>query len=492
MEETFEKRMADALRNVDSLKTADCLDSTVIGLYAENELSQEQRSKVEDHLQSCLYCVKQLNDMKELLHYHGQWTPISDELFDRLNALCSNPEKATEKPGAIASLMQTTKTALTFPIRQWKYPAVSFASAFVAILIVIFVMRSENPALVIPQVDAKSFVDIKAVSDDGKVLNETQGVILDSHGLIASNLYRLVGASILQIALRDGRTYQTRNIWKDDDKNLAVMRIDDVVLKPIPTADVRQIRIGESVFIVANPAVRTGFKESLVSDFKQVPGRRKAGSIQYIQLASLSKSVTQGALIDRQGRLIGFLVTEEKNINLAAPITDAERLPKEGRAIPLSELKNSNFSVDALNFYLKGILARDAQRWDEAIAFFKKALELNPNLEGTHIELGYLYYKRRLYDLEAREYEAALRINPDNSDALSSLGTNLETRGLYAEAIEKYERALALDPEDAETMYELGVAYLMQGRKDKALEVSSRLRRLDPGYGEVLYRLSKK
>ena len=142
------------------------------------------------------------------------------------------------------------------------------------------------------------------------------------------------------------------------------------------------------------PGGKKTFKESLISDFKQVPGRRKGGSIQYIQLATLTTNAARGAIVDGQGKLIGFLVAQEKRISLAAPIAGAERLAKEGRAVPLSELKGVKFSAEALNLYLRGILARDEQRWDEAIDLLKKAVELNPHLEGARLELAYAYYRK--------------------------------------------------------------------------------------------------
>ncbi len=492
MNTPFEEKMENLLQDIDNMKTLACVDINTIGLYAENKLSNEEKQKAETHLQSCLYCLKQLNDMEEMLYFRQHKTSISPELIKKLNELCLKQEETTQTSGFLELFIGKIKDFFAFPFRQWRYSAVGLASACITSLFILFFLRTETHNVLVPHIDSNSFVNIRALSDSGKVLNEAQGVIFNSKGLVASNLYQLAGASSIQVILRDGRIYQTRNIWKDEDKNLAVMKINNESLPSIPIADIKQVNIGQSVFVVTNPAMaKEGFKESFVSDFKQMPGRRKESTLQYIQLATFTTNTTKGALIDGQGKLVGLLITEEKNINLAAPITDAERIVKEGKAIPVSELKRGKFSADALNFYMKGILARDAERWDEAMEFYKKALKLNPNLVGAHIELGYVYYIKRLYDLEAREYEGVLKINPQNKDALYSLGTNLETRGLFKEAIEKYEKAIALDPEDAETIFELGLAYLAQGQKEKAMALYPKLKAIDPGYGEVLRRLSQ-
>jgi superkiller protein 3 len=344
----------------------------------------------------------------------------------------------------------------------------------------------------IPHVNANSFVKVRALDDGGTVVNEVQGVVVGPRGLVASNLSQLIGASAIQITSRDGRTYRTTRVWRDEEKNLAVMKIDNELLPAIPTADISEISIGQAVFLVADGVWgRKDFKESLISDFKQAPGRRKGGSIQYIQLATFAANAGRGAVVDRQGKLIGFLITQEKRISLAAPVADAERLATESRAVALTELKDVKFSAEALNLYLKGILARDGQRWEEATDLLEKATALNPNLEGPHIELAYAYYKKRLYDLEAREYEEVLKINPENADALFGLASNLETRGEYEGAIKMYEKAVALDKEDADSYYQLGLAYLAQGNKGKAMDAYARLKMLDRGYAEMLRRLSK-
>lgn len=492
MKTPIETRVKDALREIDNLKTPACLDTISIGLYAENKLSGEERQKAEEHLQACLYCLKRLNDMKELLYYRKYPARLSPQLVGRLRTICPVLETKREKDAVAEPFIRMLKDFFTFPVRQWRYSTVSLATACIAILVSLFVLRPQTPVEVAPQIDANSFVNIRALSSTGKVVGEAQGVVVNSKGLIASNLYPLAGASALQITLKDGRTYQTKNVWRDGDKDLAVMKIENESLPSIPMAEIDRISIGQTVFVVTDPArANSGFKESLVSDFKQISSRHGTGSVQYIQLATLTANTTRGALVDGQGKLVGLLITEEKNINLAAPIGDAERLVREGKAIPLSELKDAKFSAEALNLYLKGILARDAQRWDEAIELFKKALNLNPNLEGAHLELGYLYYKKGLYPLETQEYEDALKINPENTDALFSLATNLETRGLYEQAVEEYEKAAALDPEDAETYYELGLAYLAQGKKDRAMAIYPKLKVLDPGYAEMLRRLGK-
>ncbi|MCL2760382.1 MAG: tetratricopeptide repeat protein [Desulfuromonadales bacterium] len=487
MDRIVEEKIKDALKQIDSLKTPDCLNVATIGRFAEKKLEETEMIKAEAHLHTCLYCLKQLNDMTELLYYQKNIEPLSPRLAERLRNLQPgrNKQENNNKPTFLQKLKEF------FSSRQWQLSTFATAGICVALLATLIVTRhTDNKET--PILNTNAFVKVSALNSDGNILREEQGVVVGADGLIASNLLPLAGASKLQITLKDGKTYQTAHIWKDEDKNLAVMKIDTNNLPAIPTVDIRDISVGQRIFAVADPAkTRKGFQEAMVSDFKEIPGQRKGSEIQYIQIASQTATTARGALIDDHGRLLGFLITEEKHINLATPASNVAQLVKEGKAIPLSDLKNVTFSADALNAYMKGILASDGHRWNEAISYYKKAIKLNPRLEGAYEELGYAFYEKQDFEQEANAYKAGLKINPNNTDLLFNLAENLESRGQYDEAILMYEKALAIDPDDKELLFQLGVSYLAQGNKAKAMNLYDRLKVLDKGNAELLRRLAK-
>jgi S1-C subfamily serine protease len=485
-----EEKIRDALSRIDDFRTSDCLDPATLGRFAEKSLGVQEMAEAETHLHVCLYCLKQLNDMAEMLYYQKQKAPLSRRLVERLNEL--KPGRECQKEKSATTIMENLKAFFTFSPRQWQLSTLTLASAWMIFLVGLFVMRHAGDLAGIPTLNSNAFVKVRALDNAGGILREEQGVVIGANGLVASNLLPLAGASRLQITLKDGRTFQTAKIWKDEDKNLAVMKIDSGDLPAIPTADIEQISVGQRIFAVADPSKPgKGFQEAIVSDFKEMPGRRKEGAIQYLQIATQTATITRGALVDDQGRLLGFLITEEKHINIASPAADITRMVKEGRAIPLSDLKNITFSAEALNAYMKGILARDARRWDEAEKQFRKAVRLNPRLTGSRLELGEIYYRKHLFDKEAEEYEEVLKIEPENVEALYDLAWNLESHGRYREAAVMYEKALALEPEDTDTLYQLGLSYLTLNEKEKAMAIYSRLNKLEPGKAEMLRRLSR-
>ena len=66
---TLEAGVRATVSEIDTLRTPECLDSVSVGLFAGGRLTGKEKQKAEEHLLSCLYCLKHLNDMKEMLHY---------------------------------------------------------------------------------------------------------------------------------------------------------------------------------------------------------------------------------------------------------------------------------------------------------------------------------------------------------------------------------------------------------------------------------------
>ncbi len=122
-------------------------------------------------------------------------------------------------------------------------------------------------------------------------------------------------------------------------------------------------------------------------------------------------------------------------------------------------------------------------RLDEAIAEFREALRLKPDLAEAHYNLG-----NALYALPDRlneavyEYQAAVRLAPEIADAHNNLGNALsKIPGRLNEAIAEYEAALRLQPENAQTHSNLGAAWLRTpGGLNDAIAQDEEALRLEP------------
>jgi serine/threonine protein kinase/Tfp pilus assembly protein PilF len=73
---------------------------------------------------------------------------------------------------------------------------------------------------------------------------------------------------------------------------------------------------------------------------------------------------------------------------------------------------------------------------EQAVQSYKRAIELNPNLDEAHHQLGFVYLHIGLLDKGWQEIQKALAINPGNSLARYRLGVIDMCRGKYEEAFE--------------------------------------------------------
>jgi tetratricopeptide (TPR) repeat protein len=120
--------------------------------------------------------------------------------------------------------------------------------------------------------------------------------------------------------------------------------------------------------------------------------------------------------------------------------------------------------------FARGIaLEEDPAGQQEAIANYKRVLELDPQHAAAHINLGTLYYNRQDYNLAERHYRAAVEVDPRYALGYFDLGNVLDETGRVEEAIKSYRSALSLAPTYADAHYNLALAYEKSRESRKAL-----------------------
>jgi Flp pilus assembly protein TadD len=125
----------------------------------------------------------------------------------------------------------------------------------------------------------------------------------------------------------------------------------------------------------------------------------------------------------------------------------------------------------------------ELDRYDEAIAAHKKALDLNPNFHQAWVNLGIVYRIISDFDQAENSYKQALRINPNYPELHASLGVLYIVRDEPDKAIASLQKALTLHPQLAVAHGNIALAYAMIGQFDKA---ESSLRQAAAlGYKEV-------
>lgn len=120
-------------------------------------------------------------------------------------------------------------------------------------------------------------------------------------------------------------------------------------------------------------------------------------------------------------------------------------------------------------YFARAIAYERTDRWDEAEADFRTALELNPKQPQVLNYLGYSYVEMgENLDEALTMIEEAVAARPDSGYITDSLGWAYYRLGRFQEAVEPMEKAVSLVPVDPVINDHLGDVYWAVGRKLEA------------------------
>ena len=125
------------------------------------------------------------------------------------------------------------------------------------------------------------------------------------------------------------------------------------------------------------------------------------------------------------------------------------------------------------------------EQMDEAIVFLRKALAIQPDCAEAHDNLGTVFLKEEQVDEAIIEFQKALTIQPNNVEARNNLGTALVQKGQMDEAIIQFQKALAIQPDHADARYNLGNAFVREGKVDEAIIEFQKVLEIQPDYVEA-------
>jgi len=107
--------------------------------------------------------------------------------------------------------------------------------------------------------------------------------------------------------------------------------------------------------------------------------------------------------------------------------------------------KNAKPRIELGNLYF------DAERYDDAIAWYEQAVALQPNDENLSTDLGVCYYYTNQPDKALVRLDASLKINPKHVKTLLNLGiVRAFGKQDLPGATKAWEQVIALDPNGAE------------------------------------------
>ena len=148
-------------------------------------------------------------------------------------------------------------------------------------------------------------------------------------------------------------------------------------------------------------------------------------------------------------------------------------------------------TMDAEPYFHRGNARAEKGRYDQAIAYYTKAIEINPRFFEAYFFRGKTWVERGHLDRAIADYNKALEINPGNENTPYNMyywrGRAWDRKGHYDRAITDFGKALEIEPHHANAHNVL--AWILATSPDagyrdgvKAVELAQKAVAIQPQY----------
>ncbi|MBD2445767.1 tetratricopeptide repeat protein [Nostoc sp. FACHB-152] len=182
-----------------------------------------------------------------------------------------------------------------------------------------------------------------------------------------------------------------------------------------------------------------------------------------------------------------------KNIKASKPKKDlivklllAVFLTGMAGATSLFVINNINAN-NAIELSKKGNTFFELQRYQDALASYKQAVELRPDYAQGWNGQGNTLFKLKQYPAALAAYDKAIQIQPDYVEAWSGRGFILQKLQRYPEAIAAFDKALQLQDDYPEVWNAKGEVYTQLKQYDNAIKAYEQAIELKSDYVEAWY-----
>lgn len=140
-------------------------------------------------------------------------------------------------------------------------------------------------------------------------------------------------------------------------------------------------------------------------------------------------------------------------------------------------LENSTINPsDGEAHYQLGLIYQQRAQETDAIASFKKAVEIDPTEIDAHYQLGRIARKQKLWQTAIDHFGAVVALNNKHStsEIWREIGATYLGAGMFSEAREALEKYVDRREFDPEGLFYLGETYAKLGQNEKAIEMFNR------------------
>lgn len=236
----------------------------------------------------------------------------------------------------------------------------------------------------IAALNANSVVEIKTeamVTDSWMQQYVTEGagsgVIISADGYIVTNNHVIENSNKITVTLKNNKSYKAELVGRDDESDLAVLKIDASGLTPVVYGDSSALEVGDLSVVIGNPlgslggTVTAGIVSALDRSIT-IDGK----NMTLLQTdASINPGNSGGGMFNQNGELVGIIVAKSsgsdvEGLGFAIPVNQVKKIAQQladygyvkGRVdtgitfVDLTDMKNAiYYGVRSLGIYVKSV-----------------------------------------------------------------------------------------------------------------------------------------
>lgn len=201
-----------------------------------------------------------------------------------------------------------------------------------------------------------------------------------------------------------------------------------------------------------------------------------------------------GKALAKKGEWEEAIASYQKAIELAPQweevrqyLADAENKLNETKVN--GKMENEAGDESTMPHYKLGKMLAKEGEWEEAIASYRKAIEVEPNFADVYHSLGDALVEAGEKEEAIRVYQKAIEIEPNLWEVHHKLGNLLQEVGQFDEAVGAYNKSIELKSDFCWSFNNLGDVLVKLGKWEEASGAYSQAVELNPDFAWGHYKL---